>query len=542
MRKGSFGRVACCVAAVLFSGVRASADVGQSPNRCKFVAAGWDLEAQTPESVLRSANLLSKTGLDGISIGFPKVMCRDGKTRNFHWGTMTAMVGYEDLRSHIPAMRELVRGGRLSESFVMTCWTPVGKSRRLDWRDDAVWRRVADNMALAARIAKEAGWRGLFCDNEDYSHKAQYVMSGGDLPYKQMRALARKRGSEIGSAVFAAYPNIRLFFFWGLTFNKAYRSSVDPAGSMVQSGDLWPAFLDGLFDVMPPTAVFIDGNEHAYDFRPGSADFAVAAKDALVRLPALLSPENRGKYRAQMQVSFGQFMNIFVNEKRKTQSEKAAMLRQALQGAAASADEYVWLWGEKCKWVDWPDFRPAYPHERVTNATWAEELPGLPQILENVRNPLGRLNDRFEAARAGGTPNLIASKIKNWRKCTWKAKDDPGTFDGASDGSVVRMTGTREGDYTFECGVMPGKTYLCGCRYRSQGTAHCEVRWKANGKWAKNGPIVVAEPPDDEGWRRARVEAVAPEGIDGLVWIFEAHLEKGEIAEFADAVVYEAED
>ena len=81
--------------------------------------------------------------------------------------------------------------------------------------------------------------------------------------------LARERGRQIGRAMFGEFPEMRVLSFWFLSLNKSYANSDDPVAVMRAEGDLWPMFINGLLDVMPPAARLVDGDEHGYWYRTG---------------------------------------------------------------------------------------------------------------------------------------------------------------------------------------------------------------------------------------------------------------------------------
>ena len=71
-------------------------------------------------------------------------------------------------------------------------------------------------------------------------------------------------------------------------------------------GLLWPAFLNGILDVLPPTAMLVDGEEDAYKFEASRHDFLGSYTRIMNWDLPLVEKENRTKYLSQVSPSFGQ--------------------------------------------------------------------------------------------------------------------------------------------------------------------------------------------------------------------------------------------
>lgn len=126
------------------------------------------------------------------------------------------------------------------------------------------WARIAANYGIAARIASECGFCGLLIDNEDYHGLKQFnYVPETDGEYDKAAAMMRRRGREVFSAIFREFPKIRLGLFWAFSNIRTQLKADDPAAEIRASGRLFPQFLNGLLDVMPPGAVVIDFNEDA---------------------------------------------------------------------------------------------------------------------------------------------------------------------------------------------------------------------------------------------------------------------------------------
>ena len=331
----------------------------------KIIAAGWDVGAATPEQMLADADMLDKTGLDGIVVGLPFIKCADGKYHKLGWETMSSdFITEEVLGKYVPIYRKLTSGHKaFSDSFLACNWCPIS-AKRFKWDDDAAWAKFAANMKVVASIARRGGFVGLVTDGEDYGGKKQFFRMADEAPFDVTGPLARERGRQIGRAMFGEFPNMKMLSFWFLSLEQSYARSTDAAAAMRGRGDLWPMFINGILDVMPTEVEFIDGNEHAYGYKSGRRDFDASNVRQLTRALALVAPENRAKYRAQMRVGFGLFLDPYARKvdgwspNAGSDGTPLGGFRECLEEAMYASDEYVWLWCAKQRWIKWREFKP----------------------------------------------------------------------------------------------------------------------------------------------------------------------------------------
>ncbi|MBM3277191.1 MAG: hypothetical protein FJY95_03810 [Candidatus Handelsmanbacteria bacterium] len=130
-------------------------------------------------------------------------------------------------------------------------------------------------------------------------------------------AKARQRGQEVMGAMTAEYPDLTVLTF----FMNAYLVDSNPyhgpspiglqnprPALFLHSYGLYPAFIDGWLDVLPLSAILVDGDEHAYGFTTPT-EFHGAAGRIKGAGQELVSPANRAKYRNQVQVGFGLYLD-----------------------------------------------------------------------------------------------------------------------------------------------------------------------------------------------------------------------------------------
>ena len=498
--------------------------------RVKYVAFGWDTLDMSPSELLAHADALASTGIDGVVVSLAK---DDPKVGKFGFTTFMndPVWPREAMSEDLAGCRKLVSRPGLKDSFFMIWLQPV---KRLDWRDDAAWGRLAANAGTAAWFAKESGLKGLFIDNEDYRKQDQFRVQAVDGEYDVAAGLARRRGAEVGRAIFAEYPDITVLAFWLFSQVPQYLVSPDPLTVARITGDLWPAFLNGLMDVMPPQARFIDGNENAYRFRADRGDFyasAVRQRNGALRCVA---PENRAKYRTQFNAGFGIYLDSYCCDPKSywyMEPKKGSRLehfRENLSQATEAADSYVWLYGEHRTWVRWKNVRAKRFEDKKT---WEEELPGLaevlrqvrepaslPKVLQTMQDPIAFVDQNFP--RNVKKPNLF----EKTQYVPWREKaDDTGriyidTEDGDADkSSIATEAFEKPACLQFVQKVTPGEIYVVSVTAKGE-KARAAVRWVRNGAidWNLASYSLRFEDGPADAWRRGRTLVCVPDGADEL--------------------------
>ena len=372
---------------VVLSGVAVAGDCAQTR---KFVAFGWEMQGElTPEKLRANQPELAKTGLSGVGIYLPKT-CSAANPSNMLRSVMgdTFLWRKEDFGQTPAAYREVLKLPGLTDSFVKTFFHHP--TNRLDWADDATWRRIAHNMRVAAWFAKASGFVGLCVDHEDYKNARQFTWQPSDGTYAKVSETVRRRARELFRGVFEEFPDVSLLFYWFLTAERVYFSTPDATALAEARGDLWPAFANGILDVAPLTAKIIDGNEQAYSYESGKGDFLRSSMEQRDRAIAAVAAENRDKYRSLLRVGFGLYMDMYVNPKGSrwyfgpVENTRLCPFDRNATAAAAAASEYVWLWGERRPWIDW---KPNFPAWLAKDGTWVDKLPGLPDVLFAITDP-----------------------------------------------------------------------------------------------------------------------------------------------------------
>ncbi|MEE3372009.1 MAG: hypothetical protein VX346_21935 [Planctomycetota bacterium] len=133
-------------------------------------------------------------------------------------------------------------------------WTGNEAHRNLDWFDPK-WSTIAENGAVAAQVAREAGFKGLFIDAEQYAgsrglwrrpfdYRAR--PDRGERTLSEVSLQVRKRGREWMQAVTAVYPEITIILYP----NTGWKSTLEY--------ELLGPFADGLLEGLGPQATLVD--------------------------------------------------------------------------------------------------------------------------------------------------------------------------------------------------------------------------------------------------------------------------------------------
>ena len=534
----------------------------------KYVLFGWEFSQLKIRELQEKAPWFDTLAVDGVGFA-PLSGDKDLEGRPM-WSRYLMHTGpwrHEDVAHLAPQLRKLTAHRSMKECFFKSFCAPTN---RIDWTDDAQWSRIAQNMAVLARLARNGGIRGLGIDHEDYFRQEQFRRRSSDPGYDELEKLVRRRAREVFGGVFREYPAVRLITFWLLSQEPIYFGEGDIAALKRDRGDLWPAFVNGIFDVMPPTALFIDGDEKSYRYRADNGDFDRAYVQQRTRAIRLIESENRGKYRAQASMAFSVYLDMYLAKEGETwympplDGSRLKRFKSNLSGATYASDEYVWFWGQEHCWAKWPPQRRfnGYFRQEDFKRTWDECMNGLYDAVAEVKDPTGygmRLWD--EARSRGGLKPLNANgecradgraglprPYAKWQD-TYR-RDTNGVFKldtsfGEGDSSSICVTGVSNGTVMLPVkGVKSGEWYAVEFSAFGEGVS-ANVGWYSCGKWfhKASSVAVVFDGPETPGrWRRSRGVFKIPDGADGFCLIMGAHLMPGESCWFDNIRAYKLKE
>jgi hypothetical protein len=230
----------------------------------------------------------------------------------------------------------------------------------------------------------------------------------------------------------------------------------------------------------------VDGCQEAYRYNSVEQYLkaGVLIKGACQKL---VSSQNRAKYRKQVQVGFGVFLDAYSpDSEHYVDGLDVERLRANVATALRVADEYVWIYGEQFRW--WNTLS-----RRVSLETWPEAVPGCEQALRYVRDPVGYAQETIlELKESGEFINLALNGDFSeeqdglpigWN--TWQRDTSEGTFSwdhvGATSYGSARMEGVTDGCFhQQQRPVLPGQCYAIRAvrRIEGNGVALIRIRWK----------------------------------------------------------------
>gem|GEM_PF-979353 len=359
------------------------------PERCRVI--GWGSDTVDEIYLAEHVAELEQRPLDGIVISlYPDGWTGSRRHRNRNWfGSVRYSV--DDFTAGIERLRNC-HFERLRDNFIDLPTTAAGP-RLAEWFDPDWAEVVAGNVAVAARVAREAGFKGLFVDTEAYAYGegvwrapfsyrtyADACRVAGREPrsLRACRARIRRCGWELGRAVTTACPETTLVFMAGIGL-----LAEEP------SQDLVPAFVDGVLEGAGPRVEIHDGGERAYprkyydSFRQLRLE-AERRGQAASRVPRMFS--NRVRYGFGIWVDCRpQVYGGWHTDDLTRNHKDGPGLEHTLYNALSVTDKYVWLyvWHPELWWT--PSRGTA---NRICDLCPHEPVPAAYiDALRNCRNP-----------------------------------------------------------------------------------------------------------------------------------------------------------
>lgn len=524
---------------------------GSLPTK-KIIAHSWDLLAVRPADVARNVDQWAALPLDGVTLALVKT---NEKGTVFSFGSIMTDPSWERAFwvSEIDTLRKC-SSRTLRHNFLTSFWAP---RKRLAWSDDAAWGQFATNLNTLAWLAKEGGAQGILIDPEDYTQTRQYFLHPGEGTFADTAALARKRGAQVMRSMSAAYPSIHILSFWLLSMTPTYLEGMaDDAAARVQAaGDLWPSFVNGMLDALPPDARLIDGNEHGYLYEATRNDFYYSAWKIQNKGLMLVAPENRSAYQTRVSVGFGLYLDMYTNPKGTTtyyfgelNGSRINHFERNLAQALEASSEYIWLYGEKYDWIRWQGTSRKQP-------LWSEKLhSGMNDVLRLATHPVAAAREIIQRRQAAGT---LSNRLENARFqsakepggalpppwSSWQMeRTRHGVFQRAceADASFIRATGVENGCLIAQTRTQPGELLAVSGEGKG-GPMHIRVRWQVKGAWTLDGlDVQIPFPPtaQKEEWRPALGVVRVPEGVDTVVYLWCVHQQKDESGALRNPAIY----
>ena len=541
-----FSWLAAAAATLFFSGEICSAETLGPAVHKKIIEFSWG--NPTPENLDRNLELIETyVPHDGLGIDISKVITLpNGKKTLNNWHSFTKIRYRREwyVRDIEHLKKVHARARHLKYNFLNTSASSF--TGEFDLFDDEFWDAVCEKFAIFAWVAKQGGCTGIRFDLEDYGNQQvwRYRPSCGHS-WAEAWDKARQRGRQWMTAVTKEYPDITVFCFFWLDLMMGYADGLpDLYGRLESCGTgLLVAFINGIYDVLPPNAKIVDGMEaHGYGaYELSSYNRMRAFREQ--RFPQLLSPENRIKFRRQGSFACATFMDAYLVGKGKFQDYRKEKKMTALElfrrnftWAVQYSDEFVWTWSESRKW-----FPGRFPHAwqekslskypQLPGPYMGMAMPGVEDAISYARDPwnyaLQRLkkteglknllkNPDFEstaAAKAVLSPaagSVMIPKLPCWE--TWQHKKSKGSFSLAEGkgivGNALLIKNVSHGCAHQTVKIDPNSAYIvrASAKVFNQCGASLSVQWRnAQGKWCDHAMNVAASFTEDlgNGWKRA---------------------------------------
>ncbi len=257
---------------IMAGGLSAVAETGP-PVATDKKLLGWAVNALEPASLRRHiAELEQELALDGLVIALNAddwTGPRNGQEYRFFGGHRFTV---DDFRQVLDDLKN-TRFTSFKHNFFQFATSATGAhytseaDANLDWFDPN-WSVVANNAAVIATVAREAGFEGLWLDVEGYQPSPGPWGTPFDYrarPDQDKRSLAevsaqvRKRGRQFMAAIVGAYANITIVVIpqtgeWD-GFSSAWQY------------ELLAPFVDGMLEALGPEATLVNGLEKGYPLR-----------------------------------------------------------------------------------------------------------------------------------------------------------------------------------------------------------------------------------------------------------------------------------
>jgi hypothetical protein len=506
--------------------------------RKKLIATGWD--HPDPQALVENWREMEKRPFDGLVITIP------GPAEDRRATLSLAFAGRPWKQEwYKPAAEQIksCQSRRLTDNFILLGANPGD----VDWFDDAGWSAVVEHWRIAAWLAKASGCKGILFDPEPYAppHAAFKYAAQADRDkhsFDEYAAKVRQRGREVMAAVVGEYPDIVLYCYFMNSVVGSAANQANPAKLLAGQGyGLYPAFIDGWLDAVGPGVTLVDGCESAYCYN-SAEQFLEATVLMKGACQLLVSPENQARYRAQVQVSFGMYLDAYWNPPTSPWyidgkgEPRVKRLEENMRTALRCADEYVWVYGEKFRW--WPT-----ANKSVKAESWDEAIPGAEKALAFARDPIDYARQQVQTGKPANLArngDFASEKAlgDDGREETWKEGRPPAGWhawqDDKSKGTFAwdRETGSPAKGSAMASGVaqgcliqsyvaQPGQRYAVRAmrRVQGRGEAMIRVRWQtADGKWtAESKDVLIAADGPREQWGEMFGVAEVPAGAGKLL-------------------------
>lgn len=312
------------------------------PPTKKVIEWGWD-EPNT-RFIRDNIERMEKYPFDGLI--FHVDSNKGGNLTWEMWGSRRFGAGEFD---HAVADLVATKFQRFTDRFLRVNVTPGD----VDWFDDQAWKVVAQNFAIAARLAKAGRCKGFMFDVEQYnkspfSYKSQ--VHHKSKSFADYQAKVRDRGRQWMRSVNAEFPDITILWTFGYALAHESGRAKDRSGTTY---GLLADFLDGMLDACTETTRLVDAWEYSYPYKKPEQ-----FRDAYntIKEKGRAWSGSAEKYGKHVHAGFGVWMDQDWRGKGWNLEDTSknyftpAEFERSVGAALQTSDEYVWIYTEQPRW------------------------------------------------------------------------------------------------------------------------------------------------------------------------------------------------
>ena len=569
--------------ALLFAGELSAKEILRKNVEKKLLQFGWD--NPTPAELCKNLALYETyLPYDGVGISLDRNVTRpDGKKTSLSWSFFTKLkFQHEWFKKDLEYLKKVHKNAKkLKYNFIGTsasCFTG-----EFDIFDDSFWKIVCNNYTVVARLAKQGGCKGIRLDLEDYGNYGNFrYRAECGKSYEEAWNMARKRGRQWMNAIAKEFPDVTIFCFFWLDLMMGYADGSPELHKRLQGcgTGLLVAFINGIYDALPPKAKIVDGME-SYGYAANNLqNYQTMRALRELRFPRLLAPENQRKFREQGSFSVATYFSPYTRSSltkgfRKYMVEgkmtPLEFFRCNFTYAVEHSDEYAWTWNEHRRWIpgrykhgwqnkaldDSPDVPGPYMGMAIPGVEdamlyakdpwkYAHNLLKNPKKLKNLLKNASFEGKGGKAAVALAPDSVVFKKLPNWE--TWKNKRSKAEFalgvkEGVKGSNAIMI---KNGSGVAHQGVKidPNGAYIVRAKARFVGKAggSLGVQWRnEQGRWHNHAMALAAPFSKDlgNGWKEATVVIRSiPAGSHYLSAMLNSSGGKGDAVYFDDVEIF----
>ena len=300
----------------------------------QLIQWGWD--EPTPAFMREHWQAMEETPFSGCVFGVPDLTWRFWS----HWAVPESSIR--------PSLDHLlgIPWQRFKNNFLRLNVTPGD----VDLSGD--WSAIVSNATAAARLAREAGARGICLDTEPYEGGVWFRLPAGQR-WEEAAIWATNRGRLLMETFQREFPGLTIFLSHG--WSKPYLDTLWGSRPLwVSRYGLLAYFLNGMLAAAGPRVTIIDGHEVAYGFQlPGQFAQMMQREE---ELPAFVGDAG---WRWQVKAAYPVWLDYewrsygWSTEDVERNFYSPSDFEVAVGAALKVADEFVWIYNETPRW--WPE-------------------------------------------------------------------------------------------------------------------------------------------------------------------------------------------